>query len=362
MSRWSVLAALFACRPAAVPAVDAPDPSAPAPDVLFPFRRDGAEGYVDRDGVIRIQPRFQMALPFSEGLAGVLLDGEAAFVDTRGVVRFTAPHAALAPETRFQDGRVTLYGDWGAGYLWALFDAAGTRMDVQSPDPSWKLARVEPLAGGVARTEWWTGSARSCGFVDRDGRVVLTGPYDRLGDFSDGLAPAAGIDWNHGYLGLDGGWRIRPQFAAAEAFSEGLAKVTGGFIDTRGALVIRTRDDVERFAAFHEGRAVIEDRTTMRFGYIDDTGRRVIPARFVRAESFSEGLALVLDETGWGYIDRDGAWAIPPQFGQGDSFSGGLARVVAKRQPHQLGTLHYVDPQGRIVFTWTQALPEPALQ
>ena len=41
-----------------------------------------------------------------------------------------------------------------------------------------------------------------------------------------------------------------------------------------------------------------------RFGYIDKTGKLVIPAQFDDADNFSEGLAGVYTHGKWGYISR----------------------------------------------------------
>jgi hypothetical protein len=65
------------------------------------------------------------------------------------------------------------------------------------------------------------------------------------------------------------------------------------------------------------------------WGYIDRTGTVVIEARFQAAESFSEGLAAVVDDSGrYGFIDLDGEWVIEPAFDYADDFSDGLAAVA----------------------------------
>jgi hypothetical protein len=136
------------------------------------------------------------------------------------------------------------------------------------------------------------------------------------------------------------------------------------------------------------------DGYEQRYGYIDATGRVVIPLRFRYAHPFDAGLGEVRDEDGaafinrdgkvvfripddrmvtgpfgeglawfvegatvdhhtidggrWGCIDRRGRVVIPPQFGgdydhQPGRFSGGLARVWFD------GKWGFVDRRGRIV-------------
>jgi TonB family protein len=66
-----------------------------------------------------------------------------------------------------------------------------------------------------------------------------------------------------------------------------------------------------------------------KMGYIDRTGRIVIPLEFAVASPFSEGLAAVSpDMKVWGYIDTSGKMVIPPQFAIANRFSEDLAYVV----------------------------------
>jgi hypothetical protein len=101
-------------------------------------------------------------------------------------------------------------------------------------------------------------------------------------------------DGKWGYIDSTGKVVVKPQFAWAEEFSEGLA-------------------------AFEN-----EDG---KHGYIDETGKIVIEPKFDNWTEFSEGRAAVSIDSEWGYIDKTGKWAIPPQFAVGRPFSDGLALV-----------------------------------
>ena len=58
---------------------------------------------------------------------------------------------------------------------------------------------------------------------------------------------------------------------------------------------------------FHEGLAAIDDKASL-YGYIDPSGKWVIPPQFDYAEKFSDGLARVewRQKLEWGYIDKHG--------------------------------------------------------
>lgn len=70
-----------------------------------------------------------------------------------------------------------------------------------------------------------------------------------------------------------------------------------------------------------------------KMGYIDTTGKTVVPPIYSLVHGFSEGLASVAieDRKGnlkWGYIDTTGKEVIPLIYDDASDFSGGQAVVV----------------------------------
>ncbi|MFN8361661.1 MAG: WG repeat-containing protein [Candidatus Kapaibacterium sp.] len=84
-----------------------------------------------------------------------------------------------------------------------------------------------------------------------------------------------------------------------------------------------------------------------KIGFIDSTGRVVIPPQFRSAGDFSEGLASVRLSGTYGYIDATGTFIIPPQFDYATPFSGGLAVVYRNGMPS------YIHPNGEQAFECT---------
>jgi hypothetical protein len=76
-----------------------------------------------------------------------------------------------------------------------------------------------------------------------------------------------------------------------------------------------------------EGSGLHPERIRGKFGYADDSGRMIIPARFDGADAFSEGLAVVLDSGRFGYIDPRGRYAIPAVYRHARAFREGRASV-----------------------------------
>ncbi len=77
---------------------------------------------------------------------------------------------------------------------------------------------------------------------------------------------------------------------------------------------------------FSEGLAAVE--MNGRYGYIDASGKCVIPYKFERAASFSEGLAAVKFNGNYGYIDRTGKCIIPYKFAGANDFKDGFAKII----------------------------------
>lgn len=130
-------------------------------------------------------------------------------------------------------------------------------------------------------------------------------------------------------------------------YSEGLAAVLDsngkwGFIDRTGRLVIPGQWDV--VGSFSEGLAEVE-KALDKCGFIDKTGKVVITCNWNLARPFKEGLAHVVDANSKdGYIDKMGKVVIPCKWEGAGDFSEGLAWV--KDANDKFG---YIDKTGRLV-------------
>src|SRR5439155_932208 len=150
-------------------------------------------------------------------------------------------------------------------------------------------------------------------------KVVFTlpGEFDRPHPVTEGRAAFAGKDkW--GYFDRQGKVVVEPKYDDVKKFSEGLAAVNLG-AKSAGF----PRPDIKRGG---------------KWGFIDKTGRLVIPIEFsyVDMKGFSDGLALVSLQDKRAYIDKTGKVVIAPEYKSDDakrfissvgSFSAGLARV-----------------------------------
>ena len=88
-----------------------------------------------------------------------------------------------------------------------------------------------------------------------------------------------------------------------------------------------------------------------RAGFIDRTGKVVIPLCFDKVGAFSEGLARFERDRNWGYIDASGSVVIEPRFPWAQEFSEGLARVQVTGQALGFdGRWGFIDKTGKVVI------------
>ena len=98
-----------------------------------------------------------------------------------------------------------------------------------------------------------------------------------------------------------------------------------GFINSKGMCVIPPA--FERTKSFSEGLCAV--RVKKKWGFINKRGEMVIKPTFSKVKDFSEGLAAVKVGAVWGYIDRVGNYlVIPSRWLEANSFRNGIAIVA----------------------------------
>lgn len=210
----------------------------------------------------------------------------------------------------------------------------------------------EPLrfSEGLARVQLTRNKCNFFEFIGRNGKTVVPiHPGYWGGDFSGGLAYVQSVR-KVGYIDRSGKLAIplQPGWEDWTQFSDHLApvKIHGnwGFINNRGRLVIPARFQPPitykmGFGCFqgsevHDPILFSESLAAVGFagkaGFIDWNGRFAIEPRFDAALPFSYGLARVRVNGKWGYVDHAGRTVIPPAYAEAGPFREGLAAVQVK--------------------------------
>jgi hypothetical protein len=261
-------------------------------------------GYINAEGRVIVEPQYWEAKDFSEELAAVLVDDRWGYIDKEG--RMVLGPKWIAADS-FSEGLAAVYEDGvGQGYI----DRTG-QMVIRLEGATAPGQFHEGMAQVVLTSEDGFGGEFGLGYIDRGGRLAVPGPFEKAGDFSEGLAPVqAGGKW--GYIDRTGRFAIESIYDWAGGFSEGTAVVGTGdkawFIDRSGKKV---GECPPQSCNFHEGLATFESGG--RWGYIDRAGRVVIKPKFSEAYNFTGGIAMViLRDKKMGYIDKAGRYVWRP--------------------------------------------------
>lgn len=83
-----------------------------------------------------------------------------------------------------------------------------------------------------------------------------------------------------------------------------------------------------------------------KWGFIDKTGKVVVPLVYRMCGDFSEGLASVeTEDEKWGYVNTQGNIVIAPEYIGVSAYSEGLACVRTKSGKY--GKYGYIDKKGK---------------
>ena len=190
-------------------------------------------------------------------------------------------------------------------------------------------------------------------YIDVDGNEISPTYYNEAGSFSEGYAIAY-RDETYYIINNTGEELVKLKYKPIieEAFSEGLFPVWGddynmyGFINVNGELIIPCKYVITDGGAgfFKEGYAAVYNGD--KYGYIDKSGKEVIPFIYDEALSFSEGLAPVDKEGEWFYINTDGQKVLNTN----ETYDSGFSDGVAVGRSEDGNTYYYMDKTGKNAF------------
>ncbi|MBP5515769.1 MAG: TonB family protein [Bacteroidales bacterium] len=308
------------------------------PDPLFLVKVNGKYGYIDKTGKMIIEPQFDDAMDFNDGMAAVQIGDKWGYINTNGKI-------AIKPQYVFTS---SFYDDCACVSIesekYFIIDKKGNTL-FRIGD-NWTINR--PSEGLIAVR---FNSNGKWGYIDKNGEIAIEQKYDKAWGFSEGLAPVV-INNKTGYIDMKGNMVISPIYDYAGFFSEGLAIVEidnkYGFIDKSGKIVIKAQyDDV---LGFKEGLALV--KIGDKWGYIDKKGKMAIKPQFYFAMYFCDGLALVESDDNGGYIDKTGKMVIEADVEDAYNFSNGLARINLNDFESA-----YIDKKGKTVFVFENDKP-----
>jgi hypothetical protein len=276
----------------------------------YPVKVDGQYGYIDKKGNVVIKPRFDYIVDFSNGFAlYTQKDLTTVVVDTNGN---------------------------------NLFELKGNYPNdlAERTNPSHDY----PFSFNDNRLAVFDTTTKKYGFIDKSAKWVIKPQFKHVTDFSEGLAAVGFWDNDPNHLMSTG----------SKEYSEHLASVKWGFIDTNGVMVIDTQ--YREVSAFHMGICLVDKN------FIDRNGNKINPdtildqellcrlqsensnfqyqkgGKYISSNSKFNSCGIVARENydgisssgRFGYVDCQNSWIIQPKFQNARNFVDGKAGVQRK--------------------------------
>jgi hypothetical protein len=314
----------------------------------------GKWGYIDKTGKEVVPLQYTGAGTFSEGLACVRQGDKVGYIDKTGklVIPITLdwfPHSRKSDDDN--DGEAG--EDYSQEKPYLIIDCFQFSEGLAAAFSGKKCGYIDKSGKFVIPPQYEMCSQFHDGMamvakgmvvyrLDKTGKVLAKlAPITEF--YGDGLFVHF-MDFQHSeFVDKDGKKAIAKEFALAEQFSDGLAAVEPaavplgserlwGYIDKTGKMVIPPKFFVgsNNFScAFLDGRAIAAEPTGKRLcGVIDKTGNWIVQPQYRLIATYRDGLAWAIKGNEFVYIDKNGREVICPHAHWGNSFSEGLAAVM----------------------------------
>lgn len=303
--------------------------------------KNGLYGLADRSGKVIIQPQYDFALRFYNGVA---IAGKN---KKRGLIN--SSFKELTPfeydsDLGYSDGLFQLIKKKplpsnSLNEETYFLDATG-KVVLTDADKPYKIKG--PFYSERALV--WT--ANGTGYIDKKGKMVIPDIYNSSGLFgtssywfTDGVAIAKQKDGNLGVIDVSGKMLTSKSYSTITGNTSLFVRKTWegvfiymtkeekyGYLDKNGKEITTAKYD--NAFPFQQGRGKVSiGKNTFKQGFVDRTGKEVIPLIYDIVSDFSESLAAVKLQNKWGYIDLLGNMVIQPQFEAAFEFNEGLAAV-----------------------------------
>ena len=329
--------------------------SADKSEILYPINDNSGGGYINKDGIIVLEQKYNFAGKFVDNYA-IVQDKKLKYgvIDRKGNVIVDCKYENL---DNLSEKFVTYKENNKYGYI-----------DIekkQKSNPVYDNIKKfkEGLAAVCIKNKW--------GFINKDGNIVIEPKYYAVSNFSQGLAAVSYL--NHktaGYINKKGNIVISFDDNALEPkeFCEGLAPIVSSkdlacsYINKKGKVVIdknKIYPIMSYCSPFSEGLAVIyiyNTKNEVTTGFMDKKGKIKYAMTFLLPkdlekeefcvfENFSSGMAQITLDYRTGYINKNFQIVIPPIYEFARDFDGELAYVKFEDMEG------YINKQGKWIWS-----------
>ncbi|MEH2403701.1 WG repeat-containing protein [Nostoc sp.] len=168
------------------------------------------------------------------------------------------------------------------------------------------------------------------GYVNQAGQLIIQPQFDDAKEFSEGFAPVK-VKEKWGFVNLEGQVSISPQYEMVGESSS-------------SSRYWNDDESSSSSSSFSEGLAGA--KLNGKWGFINQSGKLVIPYQYDKIQQFSGGVATVQVNGFWGVIKPEGKWIIQPVYKSPIEFFQGIANL---KDPNTGQIISYGDKSGQLV-------------
>ncbi|WP_335965150.1 WG repeat-containing protein [Galbibacter sp. PAP.153] len=280
------------------------------------IRQNDLFGYIDNSGQYVIEPQFEKADSFSDGLAPALKDDKWGFIDKSGNWSIKAAYDRVKA---FNSGYALVLKD----DKWNYINGKGEILHTPVTDKFYDFQE-----GGIA----FFRKEDKVGLINTSGKVVLEPKYSEIKPFHNGHAKVREDDlW--GLINSSGKETVPVLYEEIGNYSKNgiwarKGDVFGIFVDSE----FKEIEGVDKIWDFPQSSTLTYARSNKKIGFINNIGNWVVEPIYQGAKAFNKGYAPVSIKNKWGYIDENGKQLVDFIYKDAEVFSNdGLAAVKVKR-------------------------------
>lgn len=323
-------------------------------------------GLIDRSGNIIVQPQYEDVRPFSEGMAAVRKGFNWGFIDSTGKEIIKPEYSAVSD---FKNGFARVTINFSHGYI----DKKGKILGkIQYSD-------TKDFSEGLAAVQIASDQGLNWGYINEKGEVAIPFMYKEVYDFSDGLGIVRDNTTSYDFFAPSNYYFVdKSGNRVHQGTYNGIKRLSGGYsivklasgqynniykygvVDSKGNYIIQPEYDW--IIASNEANMyftlkgkihsnLMGDSFTSEgeWTLLDGKGQQIAKLDATQMDSFKGGLARVQRDEKWGYIDTSGKDVIPFKYDNAMNFSEGMAGIQVKNEYTQ-NVWGFVDLKGNIII------------
>lgn len=311
---------------------------------IYPVKRNGKWGYIDKTGKIIVPAVYDEACTFKTNVAPVTLNGKKGYMDKSGRI-------VIAPVYDDASAFNGNYAGIKSGEKYGVINNAGQIVVPAIYDGPYIAYIGEDRIQANLNGKW--------GLIDTLGRMIVAPQYDFVYSFSEGLCKVKKDDKNY-FIDRDGKTVLSVPLKSESEFKMNcLAAADGGdrwgFLDKSGKWDIAP--GYEEARSFDEETGLAPVKKNGKWGFVDRKGKMVINPRFDDAGSFENGLSyVVLNGVGTGLINKKGEYVVKPQYSSVWSQGGGIYNVIVIDDNGRVKENYYINSAGKKIADCSDGL------